>query len=226
MPKTKKTKKYSETTKKQKAYAGKVLRRLKKGYPEATCSLNYDSPLQLLVATILSAQCTDVRVNEVTPTLFKKYGTAKDFAEASLPELERVIQSTGFFRNKAKNIRECCRILTEKHGGEIPGEMETLVRLPGVGRKTANCVLGTAMGVSSGVVVDTHVKRLSQRLGLTQEKDPVKIENDLMALFPKREWIDLSHRLIHHGRAVCRSRRPDCEQCVLKDICPRIGVAP
>lgn len=224
MANKKKSRKSPRVASDEKSYARKVLRRLKKGYPDATCSLTYDSALQLLIATILSAQCTDVRVNQVTPALFEKYPTAQDFAEASLDDLEKMIQSTGFYRNKAKNIRECCRILTTEHEGEVPDEMERLVQLPGVGRKTANCVLGTAMRRSTGVVVDTHVKRLSHRLGLSAEKDPVKIEQDLMFLFPQKEWIDLSHRLIHHGRQVCRARKPACEPCVLGDICPRVGV--
>jgi endonuclease III len=193
-------------------------------YPDATCALQFSNPLELLIATILSAQCTDVRVNLVTPALFKKYPTAAAYAAAKRPELEKAIQSTGFFRNKAKSIQECCRQLVDEHGGKVPQSIDELVKLPGVGRKTANVVLGTAHGIASGVVVDTHVTRLSQRLGLTKQKDAVKIERDLMALLPAREWVDFSHRLIHHGRRICTARNPRCEECVLNVVCPKIGV--
>ena len=209
----------------EKPYVTKILRRLAKKYPDAECSLTYVDPLQLLVATILSAQCTDARVNRVTPGLFKKYPTAHDFAAADLPELESDIHSTGFYRNKAKNIKAACRIIDEQYGGHVPGDMEKLVALPGVGRKTANCVLGNGFGIAVGVVVDTHVERLAHRLGLSDAKTPEKIERDLMQLFPQKEWIGISHRLILLGRESCPARKPKCETCVLGDICPRIGVA-
>jgi endonuclease-3 len=205
-------------------HAAQIVRRLKAAYPDAECALVHDSPLELLIATILSAQCTDVRVNIVTKDLFRKYHTAADFAGAGQKELEREIQSTGFFRNKAKNIRACCRKLVDEFDGQVPHEMDSLVTLPGVGRKTANVVRGVAFREASGVVVDTHVARLSNRLGLTTQSDPVKIENDLMALLPRKEWIDFSHRMIHHGRQICIARRPKCEICPLGDVCPRIGV--
>jgi endonuclease-3 len=194
-------------------------------YPDAHCALEFKTPLQLLVATILSAQCTDVRVNIVTKELFKKYPDAKAFAAAKLPDLERAVQSTGFFRNKAKNIKACCSELMESHAGQVPQDLDMLVKLAGVGRKTANVVLGTAFGIPTGVVVDTHVGRLSKRLGLTRHTDPVKIERDLMALLPKREWVDFSHRMIAHGRQVCVARKPRCQICPLADVCPRIGVS-
>jgi endonuclease-3 len=208
-----------------KRHAGQVVKRLKRAYPDAKCALNFETPLQLLIATILSAQCTDVRVNIVTTELFRKYPTAADFAAARLPELERAIQSTGFFRNKAKNIKACCQELVEKYQGEVPRDLAVLVALPGVGRKTANVVLGTAFEMATGVVVDTHVMRISRRLGMTDWSDPIRIEQDLMQQIPKREWIDFSHRLIHHGRQICIARRPKCDICPLNDVCPRIGVA-
>jgi endonuclease-3 len=207
-------------------HAAQVVRGLARLYPAARCALEFHNPLELLIATILSAQCTDQRVNLVTRDLFARYRTAADYAQAPLPRLERAIQSTGFFRNKAKNIQACCRQLVERHGGEVPRTMEELVALPGVGRKTANVVLGTAFGLASGVVVDTHVARLSKRLGLTRHRDPLKIERDLMETVPRKAWIDLSHRLIQHGRQVCLARRPRCEECGLNRICPRIGVEP
>lgn len=207
-----------------KSYVSKILRRLAKKYPEAGCSLTYVDPLQLLVATILSAQCTDARVNMVTPGLFKKYPTAHDFAVADIKELENDIHSTGFYRNKAKNIKAACQIIDEKYGGRVPDEMAKLVELPGVGRKTANCVLGNGFGVAVGVVVDTHVDRLSHRIGLSESNSPEKIEQDLMQLFPQKEWIGLSHRLILLGRESCQARKPKCETCVLGDVCPRVGV--
>jgi len=205
--------------------AAQVVRLLRREYPDATCALNYTSPLELLVATILSAQCTDERVNQVTKDLFKKYRTAADYARTPLDELERGIQSTGFFRNKARSIVGCCKLLAEQYAGQVPQDLEALVELPGIGRKTANVVLGTAFGVPSGVVVDTHVTRVSRRLGLTAQKDPEKIEQDLMALVPESEWIDFGHRTIHHGRRTCTARKPECGECVLGGICPRIGVA-
>ncbi|MBX9787647.1 MAG: endonuclease III [Pirellulales bacterium] len=205
-------------------HASRVAELLRKAYPEAQCALVHRSPLELLVATILSAQCTDQRVNLVTPALFKKYRSAAAFAASPPGVLEKEIQSTGFFNAKAKSIRACCRQLAEDHGGQVPRELDTLVKLPGVGRKTANVVLGTAYGIASGVVVDTHVARLSYRLGLTKHKDPVKIEQDLMALLPATEWVDFSHRLIHHGRQICIARKPKCEVCPLLAECPQHGV--
>jgi endonuclease-3 len=208
-----------------KRHAGRVLRRLKAAYPDVHCALAFKNPLELLVATILSAQCTDTRVNIVTKDLFRKYTSAAAFAAAPLHDLERAIQSTGFFRMKAKSIKSACADLVEKYGGQVPRDLESLVKLRGVGRKTANVVLGTAYGIPSGLVVDTHVTRLSRRLGLTRNTDAVKIERDLMALVPKREWIDFSHRLIAHGRQVCLARKPRCEICPLAKVCPKIGVA-
>jgi endonuclease III len=198
----------------------KILQILKKVYPDAECALVHESPLQLLLATILSAQCTDQRVNEVTKTLFKKYRTAKEFARAGQIEVEKIIHSTGFFRQKAYSIRETCRILEEKFGGEVPKSMEELTALPGVGRKTANVVMGNAFGIASGVVVDTHVRRLSNRLGLTRQDDPVKIEQDLIQVVPKEDWIWISHALISHGRAICKAVTPLCAKCPLNDVCP------
>ncbi len=197
-----------------------ILKILKKTYPQAHCALNFSNPLQLLVATILSAQCTDKRVNEITKTLFQKYRSAKDFAQANLGDLEKVIHSAGFFRQKAKSIKGSCLMIQEKHNGQVPKTMEELTHLSGVGRKTANVVLGTAYKISSGIVVDTHVKRLSTRLRLTKNSDPVKIENDLIKLIPKNDWIYFSHALIAHGRALCKAVSPLCPQCPLKEICP------
>jgi endonuclease-3 len=207
-----------------KRHAGKVANRLARHYAEAQCALHFTSPLELLIATILSAQCTDERVNMVTPELFRRFPSADKLAGAPLEQIERIIQSTGFFRNKSKNIKECCRRLVAEHGGEVPPDLEALVRLPGIGRKTANVVLGTAFGIPSGVVVDTHVGRLSIRLGLTKQTDAVKVERDLMAVLPEQEWIAFSHRMIHHGRRICVARSPKCEICPLNDICPKIGV--
>lgn len=208
-----------------KRQAAKAVKQLAKDYGDAHCALDFNSPLQLLIATILSAQCTDKRVNMVTPALFAKYQSAADFARAPLPALEKAIQSTGFFRNKAKNIKGCCQALMQHHQGEVPRDLAALVALPGVGRKTANVVLGTAFGIPSGVVVDTHVGRIAKRLGLTTATDAVKAETDLCAILPKKEWINFSHRLIWHGRAVCDARRPKCDICSLNKFCPRIGVA-
>jgi endonuclease-3 len=210
---------------KRRERAAEIVRRLTQLYPNPECALVHDSPFQLLIATILSAQCTDERVNIVTRELFAQYSTPAAIAALPIAKLEKLIQSTGFFRNKAKNIHACCRQLIELHRGEVPAELDALVELPGVGRKTANVVLGTAFGIASGVVVDTHVTRLSSRLGLTQHEDAVKIERDLLAILPENEWIDFSHRLIWHGRRVCKARKPLCEACVLLDLCPRIGVA-
>lgn len=204
--------------------AAKVVRRLRMDYPAAECALCFETPLQLLIATILSAQCTDTRVNIVTKDLFRKYPAAEDFAQVRLATLEKEIQSTGFFRNKAKNIKACCQALVERYEGDVPRDLDALVELPGVGRKTANVVLGTAYGLATGVVVDTHVGRVSRRLGLTEEKDAVKAERDLMALIPRKEWVDFSHRMIHHGRRICQARKPKCGECSMKSFCPQIGV--
>ena len=203
--------------------AQSVHRNLAKQYPDAACALHYENPLQLLIATILSAQCTDVRVNLVTPSLFARYPDARAFADAKLPELEDAIRSTGFFRNKARNIKACCDAIVREHGGEVPGTLEALVKLPGIGRKTANVILGNAFSVP-GITVDTHVGRLSRRLGLSKHHDPVKVEHDLMALLPAKDWTLFSHELILHGRQVCHARKPKCTACVLNRFCPKIGV--
>lgn len=205
-------------------HARRLIRLLQQHYPDPQCALTHDSPLQLLVATILSAQCTDVRVNMVTPALFARFPDAAALAEAPLAEIETLVQSTGFFRNKAKNIKAACTAIVEQHGGEVPRELDALVKLPGVGRKTANVVLGSGFGIPSGVVVDTHVGRLSIRLGLTKQTDPVKVEHELNALVPQDHWIDFSHELILHGRAICDARKPRCEACALLAHCPQISV--
>jgi endonuclease III len=204
--------------KKQRALEILVL--LKRTYPNATCSLNYQTPVQLLVATILSAQCTDERVNQVTPALFSRFPDAKALANADLEELETLIRSTGFYRNKAKNIQGACRKIVHEFQGEIPKQMELLVTLPGVARKTANVVLAHGYNIIQGVTVDTHVKRLSNRLGLTEESDPIKIERDLMRLLPQPDWENWSIRLIYHGRAICKARKPNCPDCMLTHLCP------
>lgn len=206
------------SAKKQRAL--EILVRLKRLYPEAPCTLNYESPVQLLVATILSAQCTDERVNLVTPALFGRFPDAKSLAQAEIEELETLIRSTGFYRNKAKNIRAACGLIESKFGGEVPKRMELLLELPGVARKTANVVLAHAFGIHEGVTVDTHVKRLSNRLGMTTEDDPVRIERDLMKLLPQEDWENWSIRLVYHGRAVCKARNPECDRCILADLCP------
>lgn len=202
-------------------------RRLQRGlaklYPDAHCALHFNNPLQLLIATILSAQCTDVRVNMVTPALFAHYPDARTLAEADSAELETMIQSTGFFRNKAKSIKGCCKAIVEKHGGQVPETMEELVPLPGIGRKTANVILGNAFGVP-GIVVDTHVGRLARRMGMTKHDDPEKVERDLMKVVPKKDWTMFSHQMIFHGRQVCQARKPNCEGCSLAKDCPKIGV--
>jgi endonuclease-3 len=200
--------------------AAEILRRLRREYPDAHCALDHASPLELLVATILSAQCTDARVNQVTPALFARCRTAADYAAIPTPELERLIRPTGFFRNKAKAIAGLGRALVERHGGRVPDSLEELVALPGVGRKTANVVLGNAFGKNEGIVVDTHVARLARRLGLTRAEDPVRIERDLVPLFPRPAWALLAHLLIFHGRRVCKAPRPRCGECVLADLCP------
>lgn len=196
----------------------KIMEELDRLYPNAGCSLMYNDPLQLLIATQLAAQCTDERVNIVTKDLFKKYKNAKDFANADLKILEQEIRSTGFYRNKARNIIACCKKIVEQYKGEVPGSMEELLTLPGVGRKTANVVLGDVFNIP-GIVVDTHAKRLSNRLGLTKEQDPTKIEFDLMKIIPKKSWTKFSHQLVFHGRAVCNARKPKCEECSIKPYC-------
>jgi endonuclease-3 len=204
--------------KKQRAL--EVLQRLKQLYPDATCSLDYETPVQLLVATILSAQCTDERVNKVTPALFERFPDAYALAEADLAEIETLIKSTGFYRNKAKNIQGACRKLVMEFGGEVPQTMAELTSLPGAARKTANVVLAHGFGINAGVTVDTHVKRLSNRLGFSKHSDPGKIEKDLMKLIPQPDWENWSIRLIYHGRAVCNARKPACDRCELADLCP------
>ncbi|RIK83127.1 MAG: endonuclease III [Planctomycetota bacterium] len=208
----------------RKQQAARTVRSLAKEYPDAVCALVHRNPFELLIATILSAQCTDERVNIVTKDLFKKYPDADAFAAAPQAAIERAIKSTGFFRSKAKSIKACFAAIVDQHGGEVPQDLESLVRLPGVGRKTANVVLGVAYGKAFGVVVDTHVGRLSRRLGLTAATDATKVEADLMQVLPKKQWIDFSHRMIYHGRRVCIARRPRCEACVMLAFCPRVGV--
>jgi len=201
---------------------GGILKGLYARFPEANCALEHQDPLQLLVATILSAQCTDARVNMVTKQLFTKYHTAQDYADADPEVFEQEIRSTGFFRNKTRSVLGMARALVERFGGRVPDTMDELVPLPGVGRKTANVVLGTAFGKNEGVVVDTHVGRISRRLGLTRHDDPVKVEQELMALLPRAEWTRFSHTLIHHGRAICDARTPKCEICPVADLCPNV----
>ena len=202
------------------APASEVIVRLKAEYPDARTELDWSNPLELLVATILSAQTTDVQVNRVTESLFSKYRTAEDYADSTPDELEEDIRPTGFYRNKARSLRGMAGALVEKHGGEVPRTMSELVALPGVGRKTANVVLGNAFGTNEGIVVDTHVRRVSGRLGLTESSDPVKIEQELMRSVPERDWTIFSHLLILHGRRTCKARKPDCPNCILNDICP------
>jgi endonuclease-3 len=197
-----------------------IIARLKIAYPDARCSLNFTNALELLVATVLSAQCTDDRVNMVTTSLFQKYRTVRDYAEASTGELEEDIRSTGFYRNKAKAIRACCAELAQRFGGEVPAEMAILVRLPGIGRKTANVILGNAYDIAEGIVVDTHVRRLSGRLGLSPRSDPDKIEQDLLAVVPREDWTMIGHLLIFHGRKICSARAPKCPLCPVNDHCP------
>ncbi|HXV64932.1 MAG TPA: endonuclease III [Vicinamibacteria bacterium] len=215
-----------ETWAEKKRRSRTIVRRLEKAYPGAQCALEHENPLQLLIATILSAQCTDARVNQVTPKLFARYPTARDFAEADPAELEELIRSTGFFRNKAKSIRGAAQKIASDFDGEVPKTMEKLVGLPGVARKTANVVLGTAFRIADGFVVDTHVFRLSHRLNLAEGKTAEQVETELMELIPRKRWIDLGHILIHHGRRVCFARNPDCEHCVVESLCPKLGVAP
>lgn len=212
------------TTTDPKAQAKRVVAALEALYPDADCALVHEGPFQLLAATILSAQCTDARVNLVTPVLFAKYPDAPAMAAADPDELEEVIRSTGFFRAKARSLLGMATRLRDEHGGEIPRDLDALTSLPGVGRKTANVVLGTAFGLASGVVVDTHVKRVSFRLGLTANTDPERIERDLTAILPRAEWVVFSHRVILHGRQLCLARKPRCGQCPLESFCPKIGV--
>lgn len=201
-----------------------IITRLRESYPDAHCELEYDTPHQLLVATILSAQCTDKRVNQVTPQLFLAYPTVVDFATADRGELEEAVRSTGFYRQKAKYIQESSQTILHKYGGEVPGDMEDLLSLNGVARKTANVVLGEIFNVADGVTVDTHVKRLAKRLGLTAQTDPVRVEKELMAIIPPDSWIEISHLLIFHGRRCCYARKPDCANCPLKDLCPSVEI--
>jgi endonuclease-3 len=203
-----------------------VVRGLKRAYPDAECALHHDGPFQLLAATILSAQCTDERVNMVTPALFEKYPTAELLGRGRIRDIEQIIRSTGFFRSKAKSLKGMAQGLVRDHEGEFPRELDELIQLPGVGRKTANVVLGVCYGIASGVVVDTHVKRISNLLGLTTEATPEKIERDLIGLLPKKEWIEYSHRVIHHGRKICIARRPQCPECPLLKCCQRVGLPP
>jgi endonuclease-3 len=210
----------AESLEKKSSRAKKIITRLKKQYPGATTALKYDSPHQLLVSTILSAQSTDERVNMVTPGLFKKYPSVQAFADAKLPELEKDIYTTGFYRNKAKAIKKSAQEIIRDYGGKVPDKLDDLVKLTGVGRKTASVVLGAAFGLAEGIVVDTHVNRVSQRLGLTRHKDPVKIEQDLMKVIPRKDWIIFSNLLIHHGRALCKARKPDCPDCPVNKLCP------
>lgn len=202
----------------------KIARQLAKTYPEAICALHHTTPFQLLAATILSAQCTDERVNMVTPELFRLWPTAAELAKAPVDKVEEVVKSTGFYRAKAANLVGMAKGLVENHGGELPQTIEELTALPGVGRKTANVLLGTAFGIASGVVVDTHVKRISNLLGLTTSDNAEQIERDLMALLPSSEWVNFSHRLIHHGRQICIARRPKCPECTLLPYCDRVGL--
>ena len=212
-----------ESSRTKTARLKRIIAALRETYPDAHCELNHASPLELLIATILSAQCTDKRVNLVTAALFKKYRSAADYGNARPAELEQAIKTTGFYRNKSKSIQACCRKLFERHGGEVPKTMEELTQLDGVGRKTANVVLGNAFGINEGVVVDTHVARLSQRLGLTRETTPEKIEPELMKLMPRDQWTLFSHWLIWHGRRRCYARKPDCANCEIKKLCPSAG---
>jgi endonuclease III len=209
-----------------KKHVRSIIRILKRTYPDAECALHHEDAFQLLAATILSAQCTDERVNMVTPQLFEKYPTPAALAAAPQKSVEKIIQSCGFFRNKATSLRGMARALSEQHGGQVPRDLEALTQLPGVGRKTANVVLGTAFAIPSGVVVDTHVTRISRLLGLTTSSNPDIIERELKEILPKSEWINYSHRLIHHGRAICIARRPRCTECPLLKICPRVGLEP
>jgi endonuclease-3 len=209
-----------ETKSQRKDRTAQIIKLLKRAHPDARCALNHSNAFELLIATILSAQCTDERVNIVTADLFRKYRKPEDYLKVPATELQQDIKTTGFFRNKTKSIQGACKMLVEEFGGEVPKTMEELLKLPGVARKTANVVLGVAYGIAAGVVVDTHVSRLSQRLALTKQKDAGKIEKDLMELVPKKDWIIFSHLLIFHGRRICKARRPLCEDCVVEKLCP------
>lgn len=215
-----------ETVAQKQVRTRQVIERLKATYPDARCSLDYTSPLELLVATVLSAQCTDERVNVVTRALFKKYRRARDYAEAPAGELEEDIRSTGFYRNKAKALRACCAELVQRYEGDVPADLAVLVQLPGIGRKTANVILGNAFDMAEGIVVDTHVRRLAGRLGWSQQTDPEKIECDLMTLVPREDWIMVSHLLISHGRKICTARAPKCVVCPVNDLCPAAQLPP
>lgn len=215
--------KQTDSTKKRLQF---IVKKLDTLYPRPQTALHFRNPFQLLVAVILSAQCTDARVNMVTPALFARFSTPEDFASAPVAEIEKLIHSTGFFRNKAKNIKACSVELIQRHNGKVPKTMEELYALPGIGRKTANVVLGEAFGIVEGIVVDTHVARLSRRLGVTNEKDAVKIESELMALLPKKQWRRFSHALILHGRNVCIARKPLCRRCTVRSVCPSAEVSP
>jgi len=213
-----------ETLLEKKARMRAILAALKRAYPNAKCSLDYQNPLQLLVATILSAQCTDARVNKTTPALFARYRTARDFANAKLPELEKYVRATGFYRNKAKNIQGACKLIVGKFGGKVPRTMKEILELPGVARKTANIVLGNAYGVVEGVPVDTHAIRISRLWGFTKQSDPKKIEKDLMEVVPRKDWLRISDLFVHHGRAVCIARRPRCSACPVEKFCLKVGL--
>ncbi|MDB5341775.1 MAG: pdg [Schlesneria sp.] len=214
----------SKSSDDRKQRARKIVRELAKTYPDAVCALHHTTPFQLLAATILSAQCTDERVNMVTPDLFRRWPTAVALADAAVTDVEEVVRSTGFYRAKAANLVGMAKGLVEQHGGELPRTLEELIALPGVGRKTANVLLGTAFGIASGVVVDTHVKRITKLLGLTASDNVEQIERDLMVLLPESEWVNYSHRLIHHGRQICIARRPKCLECTLLPLCERVGL--
>lgn len=209
-----------ESKSQRQARTHEIIKLLKRAHPDARCALNHSNAFELLIATILSAQCTDERVNKVTADLFRKYRKPEDYLKVRDTELQQDVKTTGFFRNKTKSIQGACKVLIEEFGGEVPRTMEELLRVPGAARKTSNVVLGVAYGIAEGVVVDTHVSRLSQRLKLTRQKDPVKIEKDLIELVPKKDWIIFSHLLIFHGRRVCKARRPLCEECAVEKLCP------
>jgi len=216
----------AESAADRKKRAAAIVKGLAKAYPDAECALRHESPYQLLAATILSAQCTDERVNQVTPELFRRYPSPAALAVAKAEDVEKIVQSCGFFRAKTKSLLGMAQGLVARHDGEVPQDLEALVELPGVGRKTANVVLGTAYGLATGVVVDTHVRRISNRLWLTVSQDPEVIERDVMALLPRKEWVMFSHRIIWHGRRVCGARKPDCPTCPLLKLCPRVGLPP
>jgi endonuclease-3 len=222
--KTRATKPRVAGSRAQKVRTARILELLDRAYPAAECALVHQNAYELLVATILSAQCTDARVNLVTPELFARFPTVQALANAEPAELESLIRTTGFFRNKTKSLIGMARAVMDRHEGQIPADLDALVALPGVGRKTAQVVLGTVFGLATGIVVDTHVKRLARRLGLTPQTDPAKVERDLMAVIPRDHWINLAHQLIHHGRRICLARRPRCEECALREPCPKVGV--